>query len=260
MQWPRFTPEFRRNFPWSLAWYNRALWGGLWYYGYYLGWIWPFMFTAGAVFFTNFTPWWNVLDWRSFNQLNANMQWLHQFDPLGDYSNHHFLNLMAEAGACFFLAFFFARKLHQPVWKQGIMATYGAVLIWSVHEGYWWIVYYGLWEHFNIGWIDHLSGFGEMLTLGLLIFTPILGLYGPKRYLLAMGGFYLLWVAVGFPITESYRGITQWYGTLWGNGWEVGSWIYAAVAFCFLEKDGLLKWYQRMDELVNKSLSKSQMR
>lgn len=246
------TKEWRLNFPWSLTWSYRVFWEWIWYYAHYLGWIWPFMFTGGAIFFTNFTPWWNILDWRSFNSLNANMQWLHSFDHLGDYSNHHFINLAAESAACFFIAFWFAKQLNQSVFKQGIIATYGAVLIWSIHEGLWWIVYYGMWLGYNPYSLNIFSGLGELVTLGLLVFTPLIGLYQPRKFFILMCAFYVCWVAVGFPITESYKGSTQWYGTLWGDAWETGSWIFAVIAFCKFEMKPFLAWYNNLRGIINR--------
>ena len=126
------------------------------------------------------------------------------------------------------------------------MATYAAVLAWCIHEGIWWLVYWWKYYAFQWGSVDHFSGMGELITLGLLWFTPILGLYQPRKYLVAMLLFYAVWILVGFPITEGYTGNTHWYGTLWGDGWEVGSWAFAVGMFYLFERKGMLTWFRRV--------------
>lgn len=222
------------------------------------------MFSAGAAFFTSFDSL-NPLDWRSFNQSDWLMVQFHTlivrlaaegfpfFGKSADYSNHHFLNLCLEAGIAFLIAFYFAKHLHQKVVNQGWVATYSAVQVWCVHEGMWWITYYFFWKPPNCPTcyptIGHLSGLGEIITIGMVIFTAVLGLYWPKKYIVAMLGFYALWIAAGFPITESYLGNTQWYGTLWGDSWEVASWGFAVAAYWFLERQGLLNWYRKVRKI-----------
>lgn len=206
------------------------------------------MFTAGFLFFTNFDTG-NPLLWRSFSNTNPNMLWLHSINPLGDFSNHHSLNLMAEAGLFYALAWYLGKGKWSKIYHMGILASYGAILTWAIHEGMWWIgyiFYYGYWIHLN-----DFSGFGEFLTLGLLIFTPILGLYAPKKFLLWMAAFYAVWFLAGFHITEGYTGNTSLYSDIGTNLWEDASWAWAAIGFYLLERKGLLAWFEKISALVN---------
>lgn len=214
---------------------------------YEFGWIWPFMFSAGALLFT---PWAQVIHenpllWRSFGTDDSIMAYMHQGafgTKWADFSNHHTLNLAAEALLCFGLAAWFSRTTRTQWWKWGLLATYGAVLTWTIHEGVWWLTYWALWKpNFIV-----FSGFGEIITVGLLMFTPVLGLYAPFRYIMWMLIFQVVWIAAGFPITESYLGQTVLYPNLGANAWEVASWVWACVGFFVLERKGLLAWMEKV--------------
>lgn len=239
--------EWRHALPWSVLWHPvvRRLAQASYPYLLELGWIWPFMFSAGALFFTPFSALLHVnpLMWRSFGTDDPLMQYFHaNAGGWNDFSNHHTLNLAAEALLCFGLAAWFSRATATRWWRWGLLATYGAVLTWSVHEGLWWLTYAAVWRPDVIVF----SGFGEMLTLGLLMFTPVLGLYAPKRFLVFMLEFQVAWIVAGFPITESYKGDTALYSDVWANAWEVASWVWACAGFFILERKGLLAWMQRV--------------
>lgn len=251
----RASAEWRRAFPWSVLWHPALRRLGTVIYPYVLemGWVWPFMFSAGAVFFTPFSNLLHVnpLLWRSFGNDDPLMLYMNQHYGVSggwnNFSNHHTLNLAAEALLCFALAGWFARTTRTSWWKWGLLATYGAILTWSIHEGMWWLTYMALWEPFSL---KDFTGFGEMFTLGLLMFTVVLGLYAPKRFLLFMLAFQLAWIAVGFPITESYKGDTPIYGDLGANAWEVGSWVWATAGFFLLERKGMLAWWEKVQSIV----------
>lgn len=205
------------------------------------------MYIVGALLFTASGQGIDPLMWRSFSSSDSLMYWMHEhFYFLGwgaQFSNHHFLDLAAEGGMCVALASFFSRSQKTDLLKWGLLATYGGVLAWGVHEGIWWLVYVWLWAPKNL---VILSGWGELIVFTLLVMTPALGLYAPKRFIVWMLGFYVIWVAFGFPITESFLGNTPLYGVWWANAWEVGSWMWATVGFYWLERDGLLAWFERV--------------
>lgn len=238
------------QFPWSLLW-NPHL-KRVWDVSYELffrnaGWIWPVMFSLGAI---GFTPWQQIIHenpllWRSFGSDDSIMAYMHQGflgTKWADFSNHHTLNLMLEAGLCFGLAGWFARQQHTTIWRWGLLASYGAVLTWCVHEGLWWLTYWAVWKpNFIV-----FSGLGEIITFSLLLFTLALGLYAPKRYVLWMLAFQLVWVATGFQITESYHGPTPIYGTISANAWEVASWAWACAGFYLLERKPMLAWFEKV--------------
>lgn len=195
--------------------------------------------------------------WRSFSQSDGLMYWMHQhFAWSGwgpQFSDHHFVNILGEGGVCIALAAWFARAQKTRMIKWGMLATYGGVLVWGIHEGYWWLIYLWLWAPSPI----ILSGWGEMIVFTLAVMTPVLGLYFPKRFILWMGTYYAVWVLAGFPITESFLGSTPLYHVLSANLWEDGSWVWAFVGFYWLERDRLLGWYVKVRSVAF-SLASSQ--
>src|SRR6267378_2027266 len=101
-----------KDFPWSWGHFiPRFIWNQI----LVLGWIWPFMFTAGALFFSDFNG--SPLFWRSFTPESPLM---HYFG-WKIYSSHHFLNLVTEAALVYVMAFYFWRKLGGNFFRYGLV-------------------------------------------------------------------------------------------------------------------------------------------
>ena len=241
------TVRVLRSLPWSLYWLPQVRGKVDWWADSLqsIGWVWPFMFTAGALFFTPFWTNPDPLYWRSFSPADPLMQWFHIHGSWANFSNHHFLNLAAVALLCFALAGYGSRQENTPFWKWGFFATYGTVMVWAVHESIWWVVYVITWRSSLVV----LSGFGELVCVGLLIFTPILGLYVPKRFIFLMLLFYGAWVLAGFPITESFKGDTPLYWDFGANLWEVASWAFAVSAFWAFERKIFWAWWWKVKHI-----------
>ena len=241
--------QFRKYFPWSLAW-NPKIRKALeftYQWTYFYVWIWPFMFIAG-IFFTTFSPLDNPFLWRSFNFDSPRMYLLETFTK--GYANHHTVNLLATGFLVVFLAYYYRKKQGGNFLKWGVLAAYGSVLVWAIHESFWWISYAALYyPNIQAKWF---AGSGELICVGLLILTPTLFLFTPKRFIGFMAILYMLWIGSGFPITVSYLGNTPLYYSPLANFWETFSWISACVAYYFLEKDGALDWWNKKIILVNK--------
>lgn len=110
----------------------------------------------------------------------------------------------------------------------------------AVHETEFYLVYvlvYG----YTPAIIPHFYSLTNVTSLWLLA-GPVLiiayVLYFGKKGLLFLGLYafgmllmYIAWVLVGFPITISFGGATQWFWNLQVNGLEILSWVYACASY-----------------------------
>lgn len=228
----------------------RPFYGWLYQRTLALGWVWPFMFSAGAAFFTSFIGS-DPLMWRSFSSTDPLMQTIHLINGTwAGYSDHHFLSLTVVAILFFALAASFAKSstggtFIKRYYSFGLLATFASIWVWALHEGMWWICYI-IFTPVIYGWTIQakwFTGFGEIVCFALVAFTIAFDLYFPKKFAVCMAAFYVAWVAVGFPITISYLGNTSLYYTIWANAWENGSWAFACAAFFIFERKDILKWW-----------------
>lgn len=247
--------DFRKNLPWSLAWYPgiRSLLVFVYRCTLPLGWVWPIPYTIGVLLFTNYNGW-DPLLWRSFDKGQWLMDYMvNNYWHTNDYSDHHFLNLASVSILFFVMAWWLAKNTGgfdlKRFYSMGLLASYAGLYTWALHEGIWWITYI-LYYPGDYRSITQFAGAGEIVTASLIILSLALGTHFPKRYFLAMIGFYLLWVAFGFPLTNTYLGPTAGYFSPWNNGWEVFSWIFAVSAYYVLERKSLLAWYLKVKQIT----------
>lgn len=241
--------DYRKFWPWSIAWNSNIRTKLEFVYNWtnFYFWVWPLMY-IGGIFFTTFQPLNMPLLWRSFNYDSPRMYLLEGLTK--GYANHHTLNLLATGFLTIFLALYYRKKQGGRFVRWGVLAAYGSILTWAVHESFWWITYsIEYYPNIELKWF---AGFGEIICVGIFLLTPALGLFTPKRYIAFMIILYGAWIAMGFPITVSYTGNTPLYDSALANFWEVFSWVAACIAYYFLEKDKSLEWWNKKIQLVNR--------
>jgi hypothetical protein len=168
------------------------------------------------------------LEWRSF---------------ASSVTSHHTLILWLYVGL-------FAWLVHRGV--KPILAVGSVFMVLSVHELLWWA--------FDFAWMMSAGYqvqwywlFGYLLppTLGCVMIWPQF-LHVPRWLVFSVVAFDVLWFMAGWPVTVNYiggvypagsplQGLTRWYGTVWGDGWEFMSWLTPVVAFGALELKRLLQ-------------------
>ena len=163
---------------------------------------------------------------------------------LGGVGGHHTL-IMFMITAAFFI-----------VWKstklRPLIIGAGLCMAVSIHETIWWavdILWYQLnGLHFQIVW---LGGALEFVAVVTYFAWHRFGLPWPKRYFLAMLGFYVVWFAIGFPITVNYPGPTLFWTNGSVNAIEDISWLWAIAAYWIFEESHLEEWSRRSLEWLN---------
>ena len=232
----RKHPNFQRDFPWSLYWLlserDKHRLQTVWKHLNIGGWVWPSVYVIGALFFTNFTS--NPLMWISFNQPIVFLG-LH-FGSF--YTYDHFWDLLLIAGLTFALAGYFTRNGYKLM-AVGAIATWGSWLMWTGHEGMWWVVDVIL----NPSYWKYLFGYGSLLTFATVFIFYQFG-YVPWRFLGWMAIYYAVWVAFGFHVTVNYPGPTQYFNDPVIFSQEICSWTWAAWGFWHFERKNLLDWYR----------------
>jgi hypothetical protein len=237
------NPYFRKNFPWSLYWLlnesSKARLHRLWYHLNWGGWVWPSVYIVGALVFTQYTS--NPLMWITFNQVHFTLGPL----KFGSYFTYdHFWDLLLIAGLTIALAIDFNRRTGGKLLSFGLIATWGSWLMWSQHEGLWWVTDVLL--HPSL-WI-YLFGFGALLTFATVFIFYQFG-YFPWRSFLWIAAYYVVWAAFGFHVTVDYTGPTAFYTDPGTFAWEIGSWLWAGFGFYWLERRNLLNWYNQVRAL-----------
>lgn len=247
----KLTPEFLQNIPWSLWWimppFVKRLGGFLYSCLNSIGFTWPFIYMIGPLFYSNI-GFSDPLDWRAFS-LN---------------SEHHIINLWLIGGCFVLMAIFMSRRSEssappferlRSIYSFGAVAAFAAWTMLAMHEGEWWItiVIFDSVHGFSLNW-QWFAQLGELAALATFVLLPIMTGYFPWRFALVMGGFYLVWFAAGFPITVNYTGNTVGFLNDYVNSWEVGSWLFAVVAFYLTERGRFYDMILR----VKQSLTKGQ--
>lgn len=253
--------KFRREFPWSLWWVlsdstkNRLLY--LYnVFGNPLGWIWPGAYVIGGLAFTDWNGWDPIL-YRVFDKplyLNLYVYRLY----IGE-SDHHLFDFLSIAGLAFALAIYFARQhglKARSFFNYGLIAAFGSLVMWCAHEGYWWItaiiVHPSVWGHP----LHLVGGFGQTLTVCVLLLYPVvtIGYWKwsiPWRFMLWVGGFYVVWALIGFPVTIWYSGPTQYYNSVTVSAIEELSWIWAAWGYWHFERRNLLTLFDKLKGVMS---------
>jgi len=169
------------------------------------------------------------LNWRSFQS---------------SLTSHHTLILWSMSGLFFAL------------WKGAkvnpVLASIMILMVLSVHELFWW-----QFDFINTSQVFGQSVhwywlFGYLLepALGCFLFFPQFTKYFPYSLVLSVFFFDFIWSLAGWPVTVNYvgiynspalAGITKWYGTDWGNGWEFASWSIPMVCVYVFERSKILQ-------------------
>ena len=200
-----------------------------------LGFLYPYLkvsadiWMAGLFFlpfltgsFTGATP----LEWRAF---------------AGSVTSHHILILWA------YVALYAGLRLKGVNPLVGVAAV---LMVISTHELFWW--------GFDYVWMGSQSLplhwywlFGYLLPPTLFWFTAYWNfLPFPKRLVLAVFYFDFVWLLAGWPVTVNYiggvyptgplQGLTVWYDTWVGDGWEFLSWAVPCLVM-YLSRGELTK-------------------
>ncbi len=239
---------FWRNFPWSLWWSlsddMRLRLSSLWNpYIVIGGYIWPITYIVGAALFTPFTS--NPLMWITFQ--NTCIPIYGSLAIGCNLAYDHFWTLLIIAGLSLTLAVYIHQKTGIRYLTLGVISTWGSWLMWTLHEGAWWIT--------NLffdpkGWML-LFGLGSLLTLTTLWVLARVFRYFPWRAGLWIVAFYVVWAYFGFHVTVNYEGPTAFYADPGTFAWEIASWLWAAIGFWILERKNLLEWYGRVRVSLN---------
>ena len=235
---------FWKNFPWSVYWLlderMRVRLDRLWNPYFSIGGlVWPSVYIVGALLFTDYTP--NPLMWISFNGVC-----LHIYGPLSIGCKpvyDHFWDLLIISALAWALLWYFVKRSGQGFTKKAmlsfaIIATWGSWLMWSQHEGLWWVVNL----FFDPKGYLLLFGYGALLTWTTFFIFYQFG-YVPWRSFLWVALFYAAWALSGFHVTINTEGPTQFLTDPQTFAWEIGSWAWAAWGFWYFEKDRLLAWF-----------------
>ena len=231
---------FYKNFPWSLWWLldddKKLMLSHLWNpYIVAGGYVWPIAYILGALLFTPYGP--DPLMWITFQNVCFPI-----YGPLAigcKLAYDHFWDLLIIAGLAIALAGYIHQKTGTPYLALGFIATWGSWLMWTEHEGAWWITNL----FFDPKGYLLLFGTGSILTLGTLWVLCRLFKYFPWRSGLWIIAYYAIWAAFGFHVTVNFGGPTPFYSDPGTFAWEQGSWLWAAAGFWLLERNNLTDWY-----------------
>lgn len=233
------NPLFRKNFPWSIWWVlsdeTKARLSRIWNpYIVIGGYVWPAVYVIGAFLFTQYSA--NPLMWISFNQPI-------QLGPLtlGSLKTYdHFWDLLIISALALSFAWYFHKETGIRYLTLGFIASWGSWLMWTQHEGLWWITNL----FFDPKGYLLFFGYGSILTMFTVFVFYQFG-YVPWRSLLWIAVFYVVWAYFGFHVTVNTEGPTIFYTDPGTFLWEIGSWAWAAGGFWALERKNLLNWYNK---------------
>lgn len=150
------------------------------------------------------------------------------------------------------------------LWVKGVkpLLAVGAIFeVISLHELFWW--------GFDFFWMAAIAGYHvEWYWLFGYLLPPCLGcalIYPtfvklPKKVLITVIGFDLIWLAAGWPVTVNYiggvfasgplQGLTIWYNTFTGDFWEWCSWAAPLAVMGIAELKDLLKSQELLSRAV----------
>ncbi len=180
------------------------------------------------------------LNWRSFES---------------SVTSHHTLILWAMSGL--FLALWKGAKVNP------VFAAMMVLMVLSVHELFWWQFDFLITSQVFGQTVHWYWLFGYLLepALGCFLFFPQITKYFPYSLVLSVFFFDFIWALAGWPVTVNYvglystgplAGITQWYGTDWGNGWEFASWAVPMICVYLFERKNILSSQSYILQCLNK--------
>lgn len=162
---------------------------------------------------------------------------------LGVQTAHHVWIMFGITGVYYWLT--------EHMDMEALPAVGGIWFAIAWHETLWWVT--------DIAWIllNHVTwnpllffGWIEMAAAVTYFAWYVVGAPWPRRYMAAMAGYYLVWFAAGFPVTINFY-VTQWYFSPWVNAIELGSWLFAIVAYMVLEAPSLSQWFSTFYSTLN---------
>lgn len=113
--------------------------------------------------------------------------------------------------------------------KQGFFSLFvKGVFAGAVHEGLWYATFVLVYPFSWLMFPPHIAS--TWLILSPIISATYVYFHGFHRkeavLILSTIGMYVLWGAIGFPITLMFDGATKYFSSLYVNGLEVGSWAF----------------------------------